>query len=285
MPERKKTFQSAETDAPGGGPAQILLVDDNPVFLQIAEDFLKEQGENRFRTVGKARTAREAVALAGRLQPDLVLLDISLPDRSGLTILRELHEAAPSARVVILTMYNEDHYRAAAEAGGAAAFITKAEMNESLMPALRRALAAEAPSSEAPKPAGIPAASSPQPMKKILVVDDSATMRRMVITALQSVAGAEFEEAGSGLEALERLALGPIHLMILDINMPDMHGIEVLRFLRSHEKYRSLPVIVLTTRARDEDRDQAMKAGATLYLTKPFKPNEIARAVQDLLQQ
>ncbi|MGH9903004.1 MAG: response regulator, partial [Pyrinomonadaceae bacterium] len=86
------------------------------------------------------------------------------------------------------------------------------------------------------------------PMSNILIVDDSPTMRRMVSASLRALGGARFQEASSGLEAIERLALGPVSVMLLDLNMPDMHGLEVLEFLKSHEAYRDIPVVVLTTR-------------------------------------
>jgi two-component system chemotaxis response regulator CheY len=121
-------------------------------------------------------------------------------------------------------------------------------------------------------------------MKKILVVDDSPTMRRMVIASLGDLKGVSFDEAGSGLEAIERLALGPVILVILDLNMPDMHGIEVLQFLRGHSSYREIPVIVLTTRSDEASRTATLDAGASLYLTKPFMPRALAERVRELLE-
>ncbi|OQW94778.1 MAG: two-component system response regulator [Beggiatoa sp. IS2] len=120
-------------------------------------------------------------------------------------------------------------------------------------------------------------------MKHILIVDDSLTMRRMVKVSLRTVSDVTFEEAANGLEALERLALKPINLMILDLNMPDMHGLEVLRFVRGHQTFRSLPVIVLTTRGSEIDRAAVLESGASLYLTKPFEPSLLAERVRDLL--
>jgi two-component system chemotaxis response regulator CheY len=121
-------------------------------------------------------------------------------------------------------------------------------------------------------------------MHQILIVDDSPTIRRMVKSSLAPLAAtAEFVEAGSGLEAIERLSLGPIELMILDLNMPDMHGIEVLGFIRAHQKYRQVPVIVLTTRGDEASRDAAVRAGATAFMTKPFVPTRLAECAADLL--
>jgi two-component system chemotaxis response regulator CheY len=91
-------------------------------------------------------------------------------------------------------------------------------------------------------------------MRNILIVDDSPTMRRMVTASLRALSGLSFGEASSGLEAIERLALAPVDLMILDLNMPDMHGLEVLDFLRRHQAYSHIPVIVLTTRGDEASR-------------------------------
>jgi two-component system chemotaxis response regulator CheY len=112
-------------------------------------------------------------------------------------------------------------------------------------------------------------------MKAVLVVDDSPTIRRMVKVALADVAPA-FVEAGNGLEAIEQLTLNAVQLIVLDLNMPDMHGLEVLKFVRRHPTYRNLPVIVLTTRGDETSRELAMQAGATAYLTKPFSPTALA---------
>src|SRR3954471_20410259 len=98
-------------------------------------------------------------------------------------------------------------------------------------------------------------------MNHILIVDDSPTMRRMVMASLRGLPDVSFGEASSGLEAVERLALAPVDLMILDLNMPDMHGLEVLEFLRSHQAYSHVRVIVLTTRGDEASRADALAAG------------------------
>jgi two-component system, chemotaxis family, chemotaxis protein CheY len=120
-------------------------------------------------------------------------------------------------------------------------------------------------------------------MKNILIVDDSNTMRRMVAASLAGIQETTFLEAATGLEALERLALEPIDLVILDMNMPDMHGLEVLEFLQRYPSYRFIPVIVLTTRGDEESREAALAAGARLYLTKPFLPSALADYARELL--
>jgi two-component system chemotaxis response regulator CheY len=120
-------------------------------------------------------------------------------------------------------------------------------------------------------------------MTTILVVDDSATMRRMVMASLRDLGDVTFDEAASGLEAIERLAVSPVDLVVLDLNMPDVHGLEVLRFIRTHDAFRHVPVVILTTRGDEAARAAALGAGATLYLTKPFTRETLAPEVRGLL--
>jgi two-component system chemotaxis response regulator CheY len=120
-------------------------------------------------------------------------------------------------------------------------------------------------------------------MTQILIVDDSPTIRRMVQASLASLPEPSFVEAASGLEAIERLALADVQLMVLDLNMPDMHGLEVLAFIRNQAKYRTLPVVVLTTRGDDPSRQAALQAGASAFMTKPFAPQALAAQALALL--
>lgn len=118
----------------------------------------------------------------------------------------------------------------------------------------------------------------------ILVVDDSPTMRRMVITSLGTLRTVKSTQAASGLEAIERLAIEAVDLMVLDLNMPDMHGMEVIDFVRSHQVYKHIPIVVLTTKSEETSRKEALAAGANRYLTKPFDPRQLAEVVGSLLR-
>ncbi|MGH9144337.1 MAG: response regulator [Vicinamibacterales bacterium] len=120
-------------------------------------------------------------------------------------------------------------------------------------------------------------------MPRILIVDDSPTIRKMVRASLRPLEAFELIEAANGMDAIEQVALGPVALMILDLNMPDMHGVDVLRFLRHHPSSREVPVVVLTTRGDDSSRDAAIAAGATQYMTKPFVPQALLSTARELL--
>jgi two-component system chemotaxis response regulator CheY len=119
---------------------------------------------------------------------------------------------------------------------------------------------------------------------QILVVDDSKVMRDMIVACLRPRSDLAFTQASSGLEAIERLSLRAFDLVVLDLNMPDIGGIEVLEFVRGQDKLRALPIVVVTTRGDDVSRGRALEAGASRYVTKPFTPEMILREVEQLLE-
>ncbi len=120
-------------------------------------------------------------------------------------------------------------------------------------------------------------------MTDILVVDDSKVMRDMMVACLRADSAFEFTQAASGLEAIEQLSLKHFDLLVLDLNMPDIGGIEVTQFVRSQPTSNSLPIVIVTTRGDEESRARALEAGASRYMTKPFTPDEILYEVRSLL--
>ncbi|SEM39210.1 two-component system, chemotaxis family, response regulator CheY [Stigmatella aurantiaca] len=120
-------------------------------------------------------------------------------------------------------------------------------------------------------------------MPEVLVVDDSKVMRDMVVACLRPMPGLGFTHASSGLEAIERLTLKPYDLIVLDLNMPDIGGIEVVEFVRGQDTLRHLPIVMVTTRGDEESRTKALAAGADRFMTKPFTPAAILAEVQGLL--
>jgi len=113
-------------------------------------------------------------------------------------------------------------------------------------------------------------------MKKVLSVDDSGVMRR-IIGRTVDVLGYGFLEAANGLEALDVVAKNhnDILLIILDVNMPEMNGFEVLERLKADPTYKSIPVMMLTTESERSRIVQAIQAGAANYLTKPFSQDDL----------
>lgn len=120
-------------------------------------------------------------------------------------------------------------------------------------------------------------------MKRILIVDDSKLMRDMVAACLRPLGAVTFEFAGTGLEAIERLALAGFDFVVLDLNMPDVGGLEVIEFVRAQDRLRTLPILIVTTRGDDESRARVLEAGASSFLAKPFAPAQILEEVRRLM--
>jgi two-component system, chemotaxis family, chemotaxis protein CheY len=119
---------------------------------------------------------------------------------------------------------------------------------------------------------------------EVLVVDDSKVMREMIAACLRPDARLVITQAASGLEAIERLSMKPYDVLVLDLNMPDIGGLEVVEFVRGQDKLSALPILIVTTRAEDDSRARIMAAGASRYMTKPFAPAAILAEVQALLE-
>jgi two-component system, chemotaxis family, chemotaxis protein CheY len=120
-------------------------------------------------------------------------------------------------------------------------------------------------------------------MGDVLVVDDSKVMRDMIVACLRAHGDLTFTHAASGLEAIEKLSLKPFQLLVLDLNMPDIGGIEVVEFVRSQDSLKKLPIIVVTTRGDEESRQRALTTGASRFMTKPFTPEGLLNEVQSLI--
>ena len=120
-------------------------------------------------------------------------------------------------------------------------------------------------------------------MADVLVVDDSKVMREMIVACLRAEPGLSFTHAASGLEAIEKLSLRAFDLVVLDLNMPDIGGIEVVEFIRGQDKLRALPIIIVTTRGDDASRARALEVGASRFMTKPFTPEAILAEARGLL--
>ena len=118
--------------------------------------------------------------------------------------------------------------------------------------------------------------------KKILIVDDSESVRMIARIALREQ-GYEVVEAGNGVEALQKLEGDRVHLVVSDVNMPQMDGITLLKQIKAHPKHKFMPIIMLTTEAGQDKKDEGRAAGAKAWITKPFQPNVLVDAVAKLM--
>lgn len=120
---------------------------------------------------------------------------------------------------------------------------------------------------------------------RILVVEDSSAMRAFVRAALEEAGIVrDVVEAGSGFEALRVLPREPFELAIIDINMPDVNGLELIRFMRSSEAHKTTPLLVISSESSERDRERGLSLGANAYLAKPFTAEALIAAVRALAE-
>jgi two-component system chemotaxis response regulator CheY len=119
---------------------------------------------------------------------------------------------------------------------------------------------------------------------RALVVDDSLQLRRSVMYALQRLGDVICVEAQDGAEALKKFQGARFDIVLTDINMPVLDGLKLTAHLRGDPANAELPIVIITTEAAAEDRERAMRLGASAYLIKPVKANEVLETVQRLLK-
>jgi two-component system chemotaxis response regulator CheY len=117
--------------------------------------------------------------------------------------------------------------------------------------------------------------------KTVMIVDDSASMREVVGIALRG-AGYTVLEGKDGKDALSKLTGQKVHLIISDVNMPNMDGIEFLKTVKTLGNYKFTPIIMLTTESAEAKKREGQAAGARAWVVKPFKPEQLLGAVQKL---
>lgn len=119
-------------------------------------------------------------------------------------------------------------------------------------------------------------------MRRVLLVEDSASMRafvRAALNAAHALGELEIVEAQSGFDALRLLPRGAWDLVITDINMPDINGLELISFIKKSESHKNTPILIISTASSERDRERGMALGANGYLVKPFTAEAIAEQV------
>jgi two-component system chemotaxis response regulator CheY len=120
-------------------------------------------------------------------------------------------------------------------------------------------------------------------VKTVMTVDDSASIRQMVSFVLKG-AGYDVVQAVDGLDALSKLKGQELHLILSDINMPKMDGLEFTRRLRAMPEYRFVPVVLLTTESHPEKKQEGKVAGATGWIVKPFSPDQLLAVAKKVMR-
>ncbi len=119
--------------------------------------------------------------------------------------------------------------------------------------------------------------------KNILIVEDSATTRALIRAVIEDMGDFSTVEAGSGFEALKLLPTQEFSLVITDVNMPDINGLELIHFIKSNPRYGNIPLIIVSTERSEEDKKRGMALGAMAYITKPFKAHELQAVIKQAI--
>jgi CheY-like chemotaxis protein len=290
---------------------KILTVDDSKTVRALLVGMFRPYACE----LCEATNGEEGLAVAARERPDLILLDYNMPVMDGVTMLRRLRDDAELRRtpVIMLTSESSAENIASVARLGVRDYITK-PFNEELVlaktarvvplvarppherrerkpePQIEAAGDAQGPIStgdatsvedlaeERFAPAAVPLQRA-----SVLVVDDSSTMRLSLIRALKDLGFDNIMEAKNGRHALELVLKEPFDLMLLDMEMPEMNGMEVLLALKNNPELSGLPVIVISGAEQIENAVKCIEAGAEDYLPKPFNPTLLrARATSSI---
>ncbi len=120
---------------------------------------------------------------------------------------------------------------------------------------------------------------------KFLAVDDSPTMRRIVVNTLKRIGYDDVIEAANGKDALAKLYSEKVDVVITDWNMPEMNGLEFVKAVKSDDNFKDLPILMITTRGVKDDILEAMRAGVSSYIVKPFSPQTLKSKIETILKQ
>jgi CheY-like chemotaxis protein len=253
---------------------RLLIVDDHPHARDLIRGFLTMPGL----TVQECASGHDALTRVREFKPHWVTMDVRMPGLNGFETTRAIKQVHPDARVMIVTGFNDPHFRQLADSAGASGFILK----ENLL-ALRLMLEEETGKTDAPPAQALPqSAAEPKPIR-VLVLDDDRELRT-TFSLLLSRDGYRVTQAYTSPEAISLHQKEPYDLVIIELLLPDNQGIEALAELR---KLPSPPRTIATARPGWMPTDVYSKMGRQLgvhgTLAKPFQPEQLLALVQNVL--
>jgi signal transduction histidine kinase/DNA-binding response OmpR family regulator len=260
----------------------VLVVDDNATNRRVLEELLGFW-QMRPTTVDGAVPAVEQLERAHAAGDPfgLVLLDLCMPDVDGFALAEQIRERPHLAGSTIL-MLTSDHRpedKARCRALGISAYLIKPIIQAALLAAITRVVG-EAPAPSAP---AAPAAAHKSPPRRILVAEDNRVNQVLVSRILQKQ-GHSIVLAADGKQAVAAFTLETFDLVLMDVQMPEMNGLEATTRIRALEEEAGghIPIVALTAHAMSGDRERCIEAGMDGYLTKPLNPADLLRLVDVL---
>ncbi|MEG2049747.1 MAG: response regulator, partial [Comamonas sp.] len=261
-----------------GAANRVLIVDDNASARDILSTMVRGFGM-RTDAVDSGDKALAALHLASHSGSpyDLVLMDWRMPGMDGLEAarrIREVEHLATIPAVLMVTAYGRDEVQRQAEQLGLQGLLTKPVTESVLFNSILEILQAHSPGHQATASASMADISLSKRYpelkgKRVLVVDDNALNREVAADFLELV-GIQVELATDGAQALKVLEKQSFDLVLMDVHMPNMDGMQATRAIRQHPSLHNLPVIALTAQARTEDREAIETAGMNAHLSKPI---------------
>jgi CheY-like chemotaxis protein/signal transduction histidine kinase/CHASE3 domain sensor protein len=248
-PSPSVTEDDRNAITPGG--RVILLVEDDPAFAMILRDLVHEMG---FQCVAAA-SANEGLIAAGQYLPSAILLDVKLPDHSGLGVLDTL-KRDPRTRHIPVHMISVSDYKREALELGAIGYALKPAKREELVEALRRL-----------------EAKFSQNVRRLLIVEDDARQRESV-RQLLSNGDVQITAAANAGEALAHLKVTTFDCMVVDLNLPDLSGYDLLEEMSQQEGVAFPPVIIYTGRALDREEEQRLRRYSKSIIIKDARSPE-----------
>ena len=268
-------------NATAGDSVSILLVDDQPARLLSYGAIL---GSLRLDLV-EARSGREALQRLMEREFAAILLDVNMPDMDGFEVAHRLRASNGAARPTILMLSSSDHsddIRRCRELT-LAAYVVKPVTQADLRAAIARAIGAPAEHVEPERPVARPQAPVAGGLR-VLLVEDNAVNQRLAMRLVED-AGHQVTAVGDGIAAVEAFGREAFDLILMDLQMPEMGGIEATAAIRSIEAGRGdvrVPIIALTAHAMHGDRERCLEASMDGYVTKPIRRPELFAEISRL---
>ena len=261
------------------GGARVLVVDDHPTSRRVVRETLSEAG-SQVQEAGATATALEAMHQARRTgQPyHLVIIDAYMPDQDGFALASAIRSQPllSATRLMMLTSAGHRGDAQRCKELGITGYLVKPVAGAEMMEAAAAVLG------EAGAEGGLITRHSMEenrPRLRILLAEDNI-LNQEVAAAMLRKRGHDVDIAENGRKAVEAVGRGGYDVVLMDIQMPEMDGLEATRAIRALAQYRDVPIVACTAHAMTGERERCLKGGMNGYLTKPFKPHELFAALE-----